>query len=170
MRIAYRVLAFVVAAEVAIQAVVMVWAVAGLGKWVAGGGVLDAAVMESGGTPFPEVIGFLVHGINGWFVIPGIALLLLIASFFTRVRGAIKWALLVLALVVVQTQLGFIGHEIPAVGGLHGLNALILFLAALYAGMRIGKASRTDASASASASASAEQVGGTGTSQTRVGR
>jgi hypothetical protein len=39
MRTAYKVLAYVVAAEVAIQAMVMVWAIAGLGKWVAGGGV-----------------------------------------------------------------------------------------------------------------------------------
>ncbi len=144
MRIAYRVLAFVVAAEVAIQAVVMVWAVAGLGKWIQSGGVADAALMESGGTPFPEVVGFIVHGMNGTFVIPGIALLLLILSFFTRMRGAIKWAVIVFALVVVQGQLGFLGHEIPGVGGLHGLNAMVLFLAALYAGLRIGKAASTE--------------------------
>ena len=147
MRIAYRVLALVVAAEVAIQAVVMVWAVAGLGKWIASGGVADAAMMESGGTPFPEVAGFIVHGVNGMFVVPGIALVMVIVSFFTRVRGAIKWALIVFGLVVVQGQLGFLGHEIPAVGGLHGLNALVLFTAALYAGLRIGKAARTDAPA-----------------------
>ena len=147
MRLAYRVLAFVVAAEVAIQAVVMVWAVAGLGKWIQGGGVADAALMESGGTPFPEILGFIVHGVNGMFVIPGISLVLLIVSFFTRIRGAIKWAVIVFALVAVQTQLGFLGHEMPAIGGLHGLNALVMFTAALYAGLRIGKATRTDAAA-----------------------
>ena len=76
MRTAYKVLAYLVAVEVAIQAMAVVWAVAGLGKWVDGGGVLDKAVMESEGTPFPEVFGFIVHGINGTFVIPGIALLL----------------------------------------------------------------------------------------------
>jgi hypothetical protein len=37
----------------------------------------------------------------------------------------------------VQGQLGFLGHEVPAVGALHGLNALALFTAALYAGRRI---------------------------------
>ena len=146
MRIAYRVLAFLVAAEVAIQAVVMVWAVAGLGKWIQGGGVADAAMMESGGTPFPEVLGLLVHGINGTFVIPGVALVLLILSFFTRIGGAIKWAVVVFVLVVVQGQLGFLGHEFPMIGGLHGLNAMILFTAALYAGVRIGKAARRAAS------------------------
>ena len=92
MRIAYKLLAYLVAAEVAIQAMVMVWAVAGLGKWVDEGGTFDKAVMESAAMPFPEIAGIIVHGINGTFVVPGIALLLLIVSFFLHVRGAIKWA------------------------------------------------------------------------------
>ena len=50
MRTAYKVLAYLVAAEVAVQAMVMVWAIAGLGKWVDGGGVFDKAVIESQGT------------------------------------------------------------------------------------------------------------------------
>ena len=146
MKTAYKVLAYLVAAEVAIQAMVMVWAIAGLGKWVDGGGVLDKAVMESEDNPFPEVVGFIVHGINGTFVIPGIALLLVITSFFTKTRGAIKWAVIVFALVVVQGQLGFLGHEIPAVGLLHGLTALVLFGTALYAGRRMRNQTHTAAS------------------------
>ena len=141
MRTAYKVLAYLVAAEVAIQAMVMVWAVAGLGKWVDGGGVFDKSViegsMETGAMPFPEVFGILVHGINGTFVVPGIALLLLIVSFFTKVRGAIKWAVIVLVLVIVQGQIGFLGHEFPLAGALHGLNALALFGVALYTGRRL---------------------------------
>jgi hypothetical protein len=141
MRTAYKVLAYLVAAEVAIQAMVMVWGIAGLGKWVDGGGVLDKAVFEeamgSGGMPFPEIAGLLVHGINGMFVIPLIALLLLIVSFFTKVRGAIKWAAIVFALVVAQGQIGFLGHEFPLAGALHGLNALVLFGVALYTGRRL---------------------------------
>jgi len=137
MRTAYKVLAYLVAIEVAIQAMVVVWAMAGLGKWIQGGGVADKALMESDATPFPEVLGFMVHGINGIFVIPGITLVLLIASFFTKVRGAIKWAVIVFVLAVVQGQLGFLGHEIPAIGLLHGLNALALFSAAIYAGRRM---------------------------------
>ena len=141
MRTAYKVLAYLVAAEVAIQAMVMVWAVAGLGKWVDGGGVFDKSViegsMETGAMPFPEVFGILVHGINGTFVVPVIALLLLIVSFFTKVRGAIKWAVIVLVLVIVQGQIGFLGHEFPLAGALHGLNALALFGVALYAGRRL---------------------------------
>lgn len=141
MRTAYKVLAYIVAAEVAIQAMVMVWGIAGLGKWVDGGGVLDKAVFEeamgSGGMPFPEIAGLLVHGINGMFVIPLIALLLLIVSFFTKVRGAIKWAAIVFVLVVAQGQIGFLGHEFPLAGALHGLNALALFAAALYTARRL---------------------------------
>ncbi len=143
MRTAYKVLAYLVAVEVVIQAMAMVWAVAGLGKWVTDGGVLDKATMESGGKPFPEITGLIVHGINGSFVIPGIALILLILSFFLRLRGAIKWAAIVFVLAIVQGQLGFLGHEIPVAGALHGLNALALFLGALYAGRRIRTAAST---------------------------
>ena len=117
MRTAYKVLAYLVAAEVAVQAMVMVWAIAGLGVWVDSGGVFDKSVIEgsigSGAMPFPEVFGILVHGINGTFVVPGIALALLIVSFFTKVRGAIKWAAIVFVLVVAQGQIGFLGHEFP---------------------------------------------------------
>jgi hypothetical protein len=141
MRTAYKVLAYLVAAEVAVQAMVMVWAIAGLSKWVQGGGVYDKSViegsMETGAMPFPEVLGILVHGINGSFVVPAVALLLLIVSFFTKVRGAIKWAVILFVLVMVQQQLGFFGHDFPLAGALHGLNALALFGVALYAGRRL---------------------------------
>ena len=138
MRTAYKVLAYVVAAEVAVQAMVMVWAIAGLVVWVDGGGVFDKSVIESeGALPFPEIAGVFVHVINGSFVIPGLALLLLIISFFTKVRGAIKWALVVFVLVIVQNLLGGWGLDIPLVGALHGLNALALFGAAIYAGRRL---------------------------------
>ena len=137
MRTAYKVLAYLVAAEVAVQAMVIVWFIAGLGKWVDGGGVLDKAAMESEGTPFPQVAGMMAHVINGFFVIPGLALLLLIISFFTKVRGATKWAVIVFVLVIVQSQLGGLGHDFPLAGALHGLNALALFGVALYAGRRL---------------------------------
>jgi hypothetical protein len=138
MRTAYKVLTYLVAVEVAVQAMLMVWGIAGLGKWVDGGGVFDKAVVESDGTPpFPEVVGIIVHGINGLFVIPGLALSLVIVSFFIKVRGAIKWAVIVFALVVAQGQLGELGHDLPLAGALHGLNALALFGTAIYAGRRL---------------------------------
>jgi hypothetical protein len=147
MRTAYKVLAYLVAAGVVVQAMAAVWAIAGMERWVEGGGVLDKSVMESEGTPFTEVAGFIVHGINGTFVIPGIALLLLISSFFTKVRGAIKWAVIVLVLVIVQGQLGFLGHEIPVIAAVHGFNALALFAAALYTARRMRNAAPSKVSA-----------------------
>jgi hypothetical protein len=46
-------------------------------------------------------------------------------------RGPINWALIVFGLVIVQCQLGFLGHDFPLGGALHGLNALALFGVAL---------------------------------------
>ena len=148
MRTAYKVLAYLVAAEVAIQSMVMVWAIAGLAKWVDGGGVFDKSVIESQGTPFPEVAGIIVHGINGTFVVPAIALALLIVSFFTKVRGAIKWAVIVFVLVVAQGQIGYLGHAFTFVAAVHGLNALALFGVAIYTGRRLRTVAQSDVSRS----------------------
>jgi hypothetical protein len=137
MKTVYRILAYVVAGLVMVQAMVMVFAIDGLGKWVDGGGVLDKAVAASDQPlPFPEAVGFSIHGVNGMLIIPLIALLLVLSSFFAKISGASKWAGLVLLLVAVQIALGLGGHAIPAVGALHGLNALLLFSAAVYTARR----------------------------------
>jgi hypothetical protein len=138
MRRVYRVLAYLVAAEVVVQAAAIAWAVAGLGHWVHGGGVFDASVMEDTGgpLPFPEVTGIIVHGINGSAIVPGLAVLLLVFSFFAKVRGGTKWAVAVFVLVAVQAQLGFAAGDLPALGALHGINALLLFSAALWTAVR----------------------------------
>jgi len=60
MRSAYRVLAYIVAVEVVIQAAAISYALAGLGKWVSDGGTLDKAAMESEDTTFTGVVGFIV--------------------------------------------------------------------------------------------------------------
>lgn len=139
MRVVYRVLAFIIAVEVAIQAAVMVFAIAGLGIWVQDGGVLDKATMESEEPAFPEGIGFFLHAMNGMYLIPLLALLLLIASFFAKVHRGVAYALLVLGLVVLQIFLGIFGHEAAFFGLLHGLNALLLFAIAFRAGIRAGR-------------------------------
>ncbi len=46
MKSVYRVLAFLIALEVMVQAAVMVWGIAGLGIWVDDGGVLDKQTFE----------------------------------------------------------------------------------------------------------------------------
>ena len=141
MRATYKVLASLVAIGVALQAMFAVLGIAGLEKWVDGGGVFDKSVMEAEDAPFPEVFAFLAHGMNGMLVIPLIALALLIVSFFAHVPGGVKWAAVVLGLVVLQVTLGLLGHGIPFLGALHGLNALALFTCALYTARTV--ASRT---------------------------
>lgn len=137
MRSVYKYLAWLVAALVVVQAASVVYAIAGLGIWVdKDGGVLDKAAIESEEDLFPELVGFMVHGLNGMMVIPAVALLLLIVSFFAKVPRGILFAALVLLTVVVQVTLGLLGHEASIWGGLHGINALILFSLAVYAGMR----------------------------------
>ena len=134
MRTVYKVLAYAVAVEVALQASFMVLGIAGLGKWVDAGGTFDKAALENDQGLFPEAVGFMLHGINGSIVIPVLALVLVIVSFFARVPRGVRWAAIVFGLVMLQGTLGFAGHALPAMGALHGLNALVLFAAALYAG------------------------------------
>jgi hypothetical protein len=141
MRKVYRVLAFLVAIEVALQAMFIVYGDAGLGLWVDDGGVVDKATFEDaleggGEAPFPEFQAFILHGMNGMMVIPLLALLLVISSFFAKVPRGIAFAFGVLGLVLLQVTLGLFGHSIAALGALHGINALALFSVAAWTGIR----------------------------------
>ncbi len=141
MRTAYKVFAYLVALGVVVQAAMMVWAIAGLGIWVdKDGGVLDKAAIESEDSLFPAMAGFVVHSIDGMMIIPALALILLIVSFFAKVPGGTMWAGLVLLAVVVQVSLGLFGHEVAFLGMLHGINALVLFSLAVMAGVRVNRA------------------------------
>jgi hypothetical protein len=123
---AYRILATIIAVEVVIQAMAMVFAVAGLSIWVDDGGVFDKAAMEDDDLSFTGLGGFIIHGINGMMIIPLLGLALLILSFFAKLPGGVKWAGIVLGAIVVQVFLGVFGHESAYIGALHGLNAFIL--------------------------------------------
>ena len=92
MRSAYRILAFVIAAEVIIQAAAIAYAIFGLGTWIQSGGVLDKAAMESETTAFTGDGGFALHGINGEMVFPLLVLILLVLSFFAKVPRGVMWA------------------------------------------------------------------------------
>jgi len=144
MRKVYRVLAFLVAIEVAVQAMFIVYGDAGLGLWVDDGGVVDKATfedaIEGGAAPFPEFQAFLLHGMNGMMVIPALALLLVISSFFAKVPGGIRWALIVFGVTVLQVALGLFSHSVAGLGWLHGINAFVLFGTAMMAGMRVSRA------------------------------
>lgn len=136
MKKTYRLLAYVLAAEVVVQAGAIAFAIFGLFKFIDDGAVVDKASQESDVT-FQGVAGFIVHGINGEMVIPALGLIMLMVSFFAKIPGGIKWAAILLALIVVQVLLGIFGQEIPGVGALHRMNALAVFAVALMAGHRV---------------------------------
>lgn len=138
MRMVFKVLAFVVAGLVVVQAGAIAFAVFGLAAWIQGGGTLDASSMENEVT-FPGVAGFIVHGMFGTMVIPIVVILLLVSSFFAKTPGAVRWALIVFVTTVVQIALGIFAHAVPQLGMLHGAVALVLFGSAIMAAMQVKK-------------------------------
>lgn len=157
MRKAYRIIADVIAVAVVVQAMAMVWAIAGLFHWIdSGGGSLDSAVLDSWDDDPPDFqgsFGFAIHGILGGMVIPVIALAFLIVAFFAHVPGGVKWAAIVLASVAVQVVVAYAGYDAPVVGLIHGLNAFVLFSLAIVAARAAhpGKQAADDQSAMAAA-------------------
>jgi len=137
MKQVYRVLAFLVAAGVAVQAASISYGMFGLIKWIEGGGTLDQSTEL---TPALGGTGFSWHAQAGIFVLPLISLLLLISSFFAKVPGGIRWALIVLGVTVLQVALGLFSHSVAGLGWLHGINALALFGTAMMAGMCVSRA------------------------------
>jgi hypothetical protein len=141
MRSTYRVLAGLVALGVVAQASFIAGAWFGVIKDIDDGAILDEN--------YEGNLGHVLHGIFGQGVIPLLALLLLIVAFFAKVPGGVKWALIVFGVVVLQFVLALISFGVPAVGALHGVNAIVLFTVAVMAARR--------AAAPAPASAEATQ-------------
>jgi hypothetical protein len=128
MKQVYRVLAFLIAAGVAVQAASISYGMFGLIKWIEGGGTLDQSTEL---TPaLGGYTGFSWHAASG----------ILISSFFAKVPGGIRWALIVLGVTVLQVALGLFSHSVAGLGWLHGINALALFGTAMMAGMRVSRA------------------------------
>lgn len=142
MRSVYRALAGLIAIGVIVQAMAIALAWFTVIKDTDDGLVFDK---NSDGN-----LGHATHGILGMMVIPIIALLLLIISFFAKVEGGIKWALYVVGLVALQIALAFVSFGAPAVGALHGLNAFAL---AAVASMAARKAAGPPAAAAPGAPA-----------------
>ncbi|HEV7188939.1 MAG TPA: hypothetical protein VGN28_13675 [Blastococcus sp.] len=78
-----------------------------------------------------------VHGFVGFNVMPILGLILLIVSFFAAksVPGARKWGAIVFGLIILQVALALVAFSVPAIGGLHGINALAVFGTAVRASM-----------------------------------
>ncbi|GAA2376023.1 hypothetical protein [Dactylosporangium salmoneum] len=129
MRSTYRVFAYLVAAGVLVQAASVAYAWFAVLQTIDAGGVFDK---NAGANP-----GHFAHGIIGMAVIPLIALIFLILSFFAGIPGGAKWAGIAFGLTALQVALAFVSFSAPLVGTLHGLNALALLAAALVAARRV---------------------------------
>jgi hypothetical protein len=143
MRATYRVLAGLVSVGVLVQAMAI-----GVGWFTAlkdldGGLVIDKN--------YDGNWGHSVHSIVGSIIIPLLAILLLIVSFFAKVDGGVKWALYVFGLVALQLAFAFAAFAAPVVGALHGGNALALLAVA-------GLAARRAAGAPAAAAAESTEA------------
>ena len=144
----YRVLAYLIAAGVVLQAAAIAYAVFGMFEWVSAGGTIDKALIESDSPQIGGIAGFNLHQLVGVTILPLLALMFLISSFFARIPGGIRWGLIVFSATVAQSLLGIYAHETSAVGWLHGAMALILFSCALVSGIRVNRALANRARAS----------------------
>ena len=138
MRQTYRVLASLIAILVVVQAMMMVWAIAGLFTWIDDGATLDKSVIEGWESEPPTCAGSFGHFwhafIGGTALIPLMGLLLLIVSFFAKVpRGVVLALAIVVSIIVQYLAAVFAEPEEPLLGLVHGLNAFILFGLAVFA-------------------------------------
>ena len=134
MRTAYRVLAFAIAALVAVQAAAIGYAVFAQLSWIENGGTIDKASIESA----PGTGAYIFHALDGGVVLL-LALALLVISFFAKIPQGVRWAVIVLVCTIVQIALGTLSHMLSAIGAVHGAVALVLFGVAVMAAMRARK-------------------------------
>ena len=127
MRSAYKYLAYAIDVLILLQAAAIAWAVFGLSKYIDDGHSINKSGIEGDKTLFSEENGFAIHGMSGTTLIPLVALILLIISFFAKVPQGPKWAGMLFGGIVVQVALGLTAHSVPALGFLHGFWALLLF-------------------------------------------
>lgn len=128
MRSAYRILAHLVAIGVVVQAATLAFGIFGLWNDVDAGLVVDDS--------YEWNVGMMLHGSIGMLVMPLLSLLLLIVSFFAKVPRGITLALIIFGTVILQIVLALVGFGIPAIGALHGVNAIVILALAIVASRR----------------------------------
>jgi hypothetical protein len=128
MRKAYQALAFLIAICVVLQAT---WI--GLATFILIGDLDDGKTIDKN---YDGNWADSLHGIFGTAVIPLLAIVLLIVSFFAKIPGGSKWAGYVFLAVVVQIFLAFLAFGVPVLGFLHPINAFVLMGVAATAGRR----------------------------------
>jgi hypothetical protein len=136
-RLAYRILAMLIAAGVVVQAAAIAFALFDIQHRVDDGNVYSKDSHNG---------GVALHSVLGNMVIPVIALLLLIVSFFAHIPGGVKWAAITFGVLVLQLVLAYAGDGLPAIGVLHGINAFVLATVASIA-MRKARLAGTSATA-----------------------
>jgi hypothetical protein len=132
-----------IAVLVVVQAGAIAWGFFGVNNWVTNdGGVIDKDFLDC--NEDCESIGaadwgFAIHMFfNGLILIPLTSLVLLVVSFFAKVPGGVKWAAIIVGLVILQViVLPMLSREVGSgFGALHGVNALVLMGIAIMAGQR----------------------------------
>jgi hypothetical protein len=118
MRTTYRVLAMIIAIGVVVQA-----ALIAVAWFIVLHGLDDGTVFDKNSE---GNWAHMLHGEIGVMVLPLIAILLLIVSFFARIPGGVKWAAITFGVTVLQILFAFLGFAAPVVGALHGINAFVL--------------------------------------------
>ena len=121
MKAAYKWLAFIIAAEVVVQAAAIATSVP-----------LDIHGL-------PGATALVIHGINGMMLMPVLAIALLVVAFLSKIPGAPKVAGILLGMVVVQVLLGMFGFDVPFLALLHGMLALGIFGYAAMIGVRASR-------------------------------
>jgi heme A synthase len=135
----YRVLAGMIAVGVLVQAAAVALA------WFQVISDLETGAVFDENAEFN--LGHLVHLYGGLYAIPALGLILLIVSFLAAktVPGARKWGGIVFGLILLQVALAIFAFALaPAIGALHGVNALFLLGASLRA-MSLTRAGATGA-------------------------
>jgi hypothetical protein len=156
MRKVYNGIAWLIAGLVVVQAAAIALGFGGMMHFVNEGGVVDKALAESRTLGnFTGEIGFPVHGLVGGIVLPVAALVLLVVSWFTKVRGASWWAAGLFVLIVLQGMVGYSIKDLPYLGVLHGGNALAVVLVAVVCARRTRSAALSRVSEPARADVSA---------------
>jgi hypothetical protein len=118
MKSIYRVLAILISVGVLVQVMAI-----GLAWFTALKDVDDGLVIDKN---YDGNFGHQLHSVVGMMVIPILAILLLVVSFFAHVSGGIKWALIVVGVVALQIVLAFASFSVPVIGALHAANAVAL--------------------------------------------
>ena len=121
MKQTYRVLAGLIALGVVVQA-----AAIALGWFTAISDIDNGLVIDQN---YEGNGGHALHGIVGLYVMPVLGLIFLVVALVAgkSVPRGRTWAGIVFAAIIVQVVLAFLAFGVPALGALHGLNALIVF-------------------------------------------